>query len=415
MNRIVRRLPVWLVGVAVAAGGLVFAAPGTPAFACGGQAALASNGVALQASGVAGVSPVQVSGPGSVNLPAGGRAPFGIAVANTGGRFGGSIALEVRTSGPSVFPAMTVERAGHSGSTKTWTSLEEEGTPAARWFAVDGLSFHVGESSTEFRLGVRAAATGTRLRITAHVRDTAGTQVGATSFDVTVTDSAVLVRSTFPAELRRGDGYREFDVEVQNPSARTYHDVRAFLSLTGLGGKPMPREAGQLSSADIRLERRSGGAWHRLVVRPGCDPVFSAALAGPFDLEAGATRRLHLRIRLVGSPATKPHPALYYLDAGPVGNIDALGRLSGEFRIQPGQISPSPSPDPTPTRSTEAAPPTTAPAAPPTESTTPPRAAPASLPDTGTPIWPLAGGIALLLGGAAAALLATRLRHRARH
>jgi hypothetical protein len=415
MKRIVRRLPVWLVGVAIAAGGQVIATPGTPAFACGGQTALASDGVALQASRVAGASPVQVSGPGSVKLPAGGRAPFGITVANTGGRFGGSIALEVRTSAPSAFPAMTVERAGSSGSTKTWTSLEEEGTPAARWFAVDGLSFQVGESSTEFRLGVPAEAIGTRLRLTAHVRDTGGTQVGATNFAVTVTEAAVRVRSTFPAELRRGDGYREFDVEVQNPSAGTYHKVRTFLSLTGLTGKPIPREAGHLSSADIRLERRSGGAWRPLVVRPGCDPVFSAALAEPFDLEAGATRTLHLRIRLADAPATKPHPALYYLGAGPVGNVDALGSLSGEILIRPGQITPSPSPDPTPTRSTEAAPPTTAAAAPPTESTTPPMAAPASLPDTGTPIWPLVGGIALLLGGAAAALLAVRLRRRARY
>jgi hypothetical protein len=275
MNGTVRRLPGWLVGVAVAAAGLVIATPGTPAFACGEQAVVASGGGGVQLAGVAGVALVQVTGPGSVNVPAGGAALFSVTVDNAGRGFGGSVDLEVRTSGPSIFPSMTMELQGSAGNVVTWRRLAEEGTPGARWFTADGLSFHPGQTSEGFRLGVRPEALGSRLRITAHLRDTAGTQLGATTFDVTVTDAALRVRSTFPAELRRGAAYREFDVEVRNPSSRTYQGVRASLSLTGLTGKPTPREAGYLSPADIRLEHRSGGTWHRVVLRPGCDPVFS--------------------------------------------------------------------------------------------------------------------------------------------
>jgi hypothetical protein len=74
-----------------------------------------------------------------------------------------------------------------------------------------------------------------------------------------------------------------------------------------------------------------------LTVTSGCDPVSIAALGGPFDLQAGAGRTLHLRIRLADLPATKPLPADYYLDATPAGNIDAQGSLSGRFLIQPRQ------------------------------------------------------------------------------
>ena len=420
MNGTVRRMPGWLVGLAVAAAGMVVAAPGTPAYACGEQTWAASAGSAgLQRTAVAtGLPSVQVRGGGPVTVPAGGAAPFSVTVVNTGGRFTGSVDLEVRTSGPAGLPAITMELQVDGERTITWKRLAEEGTAGARWFTVRGLSFQAGESGPGFRIGVGPEALGQRLRIIAHVRDSAGRQVGATTFDATVTDAAVRVRGTFPAELRRGAAYREFDVEVHNSSTRTYHNVRATLTVTGLSDVPTPPEAGYLSVPDIRLERRDGGSWHRLVVHPGCDPAPSAALAEPFDLKPGATRTLHLRIRLADSPATKPHPASYWLDAGPAGNVDALGSLSGAFLIRPHQI-PTRSPDPTPTPSTEPAPTTMAPAPHPTATqppatATPPLAAPASLPDTGAPIWPLAGGIALLLGGTAAALLAARRRHPSR-
>jgi hypothetical protein len=411
-------MPGWLVGLAVAATGLVVAAPGTPAYACGEQTwAASADSAGLQRTAVAtGLPSVQVRGGGPFNVPAGGAAPFSVTVANTGGRFVGSIDLEVRTSGPSGLPAMTMELQVNGEHTITWKRLPEEGTPGARWFTLRGLSFQAGESGPGFRVGVGPEALGTRLRITAHVRDSAGRQAGATTFDATVTDAAVRVRGTFPAELQRGAAYREFEVEVHNPSTKTYHNVRATLAMTGLSEVPTPPEAGSLSVKDIRLERRDGGSWHRLVVVPGCDPTPSAALAEPFDLAAGATRTLHLHIRLADSPATKPHPATYSLDASPAGNVDALGSLSGAFLIRPRQLSPTRSPEPTPT--TEPAPTTTAPAPPPTATQppatdTPPLAAPARLPDTGPPIWPLAGGIALLLGGTATALLARR-RHLSR-
>jgi LPXTG-motif cell wall-anchored protein len=136
-------------------------------------------------------------------------------------------------------------------------------------------------------------------------------------------------------------------------------------------------------------------------------------LGEPFDLEAGASRTMHLRIRFENTPATKPHPALYYLYAGPAGNVDAQGSLNGDLVIRPGQIAPTKQPAPTPTRSTAPTPRTTAPATHPAATATAPTAAPASLPDTGPAIWPLAGGIALLLGGGGA-LVAARRRHGAR-
>jgi LPXTG-motif cell wall-anchored protein len=412
MSELACRIPVWLTGLAVAAAGLVLGTRGPPAFACDEQAVVASGG-GLQLAEAAAVSAVQVRNPGSVRVPAGGSATFPITVVNTGGRLSGSVNLEVRTSDQSTIPAMTVELADNSGDVKTWKALASEGTPGALWFTADGLSFQSGESGPEFRLGVRPKALGSRLRITAHVRDTAGRQVGATTFDVTVIDATVRVRGTFPAELRRGAAYREFDVEIHNPSTRTYHNVHASLGMTGLSAVPTPREAGDLSAPDIRLERRSGGTWHRLTVLPGCDPAPHAALAAPFDLEAGASRTLHLRIRLVDSPATKPHPASYSLYAGPAGNVDAEGSLSGEFLIRPRQLSLTDSPGPTPTRSTASTPPTTPPAADQPASTTPPTAAPAILPNTGPAVWPLAGGIALLLSGIGA-LVAARRRHLAR-
>jgi hypothetical protein len=418
MNGTVRKAPVWLIGVAVAAAGMVIATPAAPAFACPGEQTWAAPGGTaglLRTAVTTGLTSVRVRGGGPVNVPAGGAAPLTVTVVNTGGRFAGRIELEVRAGDPSGLPAVTMDLQVDGAQTVTWRRLAEEGTAGARWFTVPGLSFQAGEVSTGFRLGVRPEALGKRLRITAHVRDNGGREVGATAFDVTVTDAAIQVRGTFPAELRRGSSYREFDVEVHNLSTRTYHNVGVGLAMTGLSAVPTPPEAGSLSVPDIRLERRDGGSWRRLTVHPGCDPTPAAALAAPFDLAAGAARTLHLRIRLADSPATKPHPASYFLDAGPVGDVDAQGSLSGSFLIQPRQSAtnpPAPAPPPTTTQApqpTETQPPATS---------TPPLAAPANLPDTGRSIWPLAASIALVLGGTAVlggitALLAARRRQRA--
>ncbi len=270
MNRNVRKAPMWLIGVAVAAAGIVIAAPAAPALACpGDQAWAASGGKAglLRTAVTTGLTSVQVSGGGRVNVPAGGTAPLTVTVVNTGGRFAGRIDLEVRAGDASGLPAMTMELQVNSAQTVTWRRLAEEGTAGARWFTVPGLSFQAGEVSTGFRLGVRPEALAKRLRIIAHVRDNRGREAGATTFDAAVTDAAIQVRGTFPAGLRRGGAYREFDVEVHNPSTRTYHKVGAGLAMTGLSAVPAPPEAGSLSAPDIRLERRYGGSWHRLAVR----------------------------------------------------------------------------------------------------------------------------------------------------
>jgi hypothetical protein len=422
MNGTVRKLPVWWMGVVVAAAGMVIATPATPAFACPGEQTWAAPGGKaglLRTAVTTGLTSAEVRGGGPVNVPAGGTAPLTVTVLNTGGRFAGSIDLELRPGDPSGLPAVTMERQVDGEQTVTWRRLAEEGTAGARWFTVPGLSFQAGEVSTGFRLGVRPEALGKRLRITAHVRDNGGREVGATTFDATVTDAAIKVRGTFPAELRRGSAYREFDVQVHNPATKTYRNVGASLAMTGLSAAPTPPEAGSLSVPDIRLERRDGGSWHRLTVHPGCDPTPSAALTTPFDLAAGATRTLHLRIRLADSPATKPHPASYSLYAGPAGDIDAQGSLSGSFLIQPRQ-SATHSPAPT---GTQAAPPTTTQAPQPTETqppatSTPQLGAAANRPDTGPSIWLLAASIAAVVGGTAAlggaaALLAARLRRRA--
>jgi len=412
MNGTVRKTPVWLIGVAVAAAGMVIATPVATAFACPGEQALAASGGTaglLRTAVTSGLTSIQVRGGGPVNVPAGGAAPLTVTVVNTGSRFAGLIELEVRPSDPSGLPALTMELQVDGAQTVTWRRLAEEGTPGARWFTAPGLSFQAGEISTGFRLGVPPEALGKRLRITAHVRDNGGREVGATTFDATVTDAAIQVRGSFPAELRRGAAYREFDVKIHNPSTRTYHKVGAGLAMTGLSAVPTSPEAGSLSAPDIRLERRDGGSWHRLTVHPGCDPTPSAALAAPFDLAAGATRTLHLRIRLADSPATKPHPASYFLDAGPAGDLDAQGSLNGSFLIQPRQ-SATDAPEPAlPPATTQAPQPT---ATQPPATSTPPLAAPANLPDAGPSIWPLAASIALVLGGTAA-LLAARRRHRA--
>jgi hypothetical protein len=83
--------------------------------------------------------------------------------------------------------------------------------------------------------------------------------VGSIEIDAVVTDAALRVQTTFPTELRRGGAYQEFDVNVNNPSTITYHNVRALLSMTGLTGVPTGRDAGYLSFKDIQLENRSDG------------------------------------------------------------------------------------------------------------------------------------------------------------
>ena len=423
MNRTVCRLPGWLAGAALATAGLVVAAPGTPAYACGEQGIATPVGGSLHSTWAAGTSPVRVSGGGLVAVPAGGTAPLAVTVDNAGGGFRGSIVLEARTSGPAGLPGMTVEQSVDSATSRTWRRLPEEGTAGARWFTADGVNFHPGQRTEGFRLGVALAVPGSRLRITAHVRDQAAREVGATTFDVTVAGAALRVRTTFPAELRRGGTYREFFVEVRNPSAVTYRHVGASLSMTGLTGRPNPREAGYLAPDVIRVEHRTDGGWRHLAVRSGCDPVFTAALGEPFDLRPGASRTVHLRIRLESSPATKPLHASYSVSAAPAGNADAYGTVGGELLIRP-RLVPAPGPTggpkptgrPTPTGSSKPTDgawpvaPTTDPPPQPPAAALPPAAAPPGLPHTGAPVWPLAGVGAVVLLGGAGALVASRRR-----
>ena len=96
MNGTVRKLPIWWIGLAVAAAGMVIATPATPAFACpGDQTWTASDGKAglLRTAVTTGLTSVQVRGGGPVNVPAGGTAPLTVTVVNTGGRLAGSIDL----------------------------------------------------------------------------------------------------------------------------------------------------------------------------------------------------------------------------------------------------------------------------------------------------------------------------------
>jgi hypothetical protein len=399
-------------GVALAAAGLALVGPAAPAYACDGQGWTAPGVGVLQQSTT--VPPVEVRGSGAITLPAGGTGTFGITVVNRGAGFRGGVELQVRSATGAGLPALTMEVAGSGGSVKTWRSLAEEGTPGARWYAVDGLSFQSGESSPEFRLGVGADASGARLRIVARVRDAGGRDVGSATVDATVKDVGLRVRSTFPAQLRRADAYREFDVRVENPSART-RPVRAFLSMTGLAEKPLPPAAGHLVASDIRLERLVGGHWQRLEVHPGCDPSPWAQLGAGFDLPAGASRILHLRIRLADSPATLPHPVHYWLSATVAGEPESEATVSGDFVIRP-HLMPSPAPTvhvadaPRPAPSSSAVP-TSAPTADPPASAEPSlNAEPASLPDTGWPIWPLAVIGTLLLAAGGATLVAVRHR-----
>jgi hypothetical protein len=417
MNGIVRRLPGSVFAATVVAAGLAIAAPAAPAFACGEDESWArpgSSAALRQPVAAVRLGLVDVNGPGTFTVPAGGATAFSVTVANRGAGFRGSIELQVSARSAAGLPAMTMEVSGSRGTVKTWRRLAEEGTPGSRWYAVNGLNFQAGESGPEFRLGVKPEAYGARLRIAARVLDAAGRQVGSATGDVTVTDAALQVRTTFPAELRRGGAYREFDIQVRNPSTRTYRAVSSSLTLTALGVKPNPREAGYLSLADIRLERLSGGSWHRLVVHPGCDPSPWATAGPPFDLAAGASRTLHLRIRLAASPGTQTLIAHYWASAAVPRNGDAYASVGGTLLVRPRQVVPTTSAAPTqpdsPTGVDTSTAPTTQPAAAAPSSTPAPPAAtaPAGLPDTGPAIWPLAAGIALVVAGGAAALIARR-------
>ncbi len=429
MKDVVRRLPIWLAGLTVAAAGVLVAAPPASALGCGEQAVAGFSGGTAEAvrggtaevtSGVAAwSSPVQVTGPGSLAFPAGGATPFSVTVTNAGPGFTGRIQLQVTAKDPLSLPVTTMERSISSETVKTWKTLPADVAPGMRSFTADGLSFHTGEASTEFRVHVPLDALGRQLHVSARIQDAAGRLAGSTDIDATVTDAALRVHTTFPTQLRRGGTYREFDVDVGNPSTITYHNVRALLSMTGLTGVPTSREAGYLTFTDIQLENRSDGTWKRLTITVGCDPVSTAALGGPFDLRAGASRTLHLRIRLADSPATKPLAADYYLDATPAGHIDAQGSHSGRFLIQPRQTSTAGQGGMKPTTTAKPATaggPTASPTTPtgrPEASTGLPVDAASRLPDTGRPIWPLAGGAALLLGGVAALLYTRRRRHTA--
>ena len=131
MNGTVRKTPVWLIGVAVAAAGMVIATPVAPAFACPGEQALvASGGTAglLRTAVTSGLTSIQVRGGGPVNVPAGGAAPLTVTVVNTGSRFAGLIELEVRPSDPSGLPALTMELQVDGAQTVTWRRLAEVGT-----------------------------------------------------------------------------------------------------------------------------------------------------------------------------------------------------------------------------------------------------------------------------------------------
>jgi hypothetical protein len=411
MNRTVRTL----LSAAAVAGGLVIAAPAGPASACGDEGWTAAPTSALARQSVAErLAPVAVSGPGAIAVPAGGTGTFAVTVDNTGAGFRGDIELRVSTSGPAGLPAMTMEVAGSRGDTKTWRRLAAEGTPGSQWYAVRGLGFHTGEATTEFRLGVDQEAYGRTLRIVARVRDAAGPLVGTTTVDVTVTGAALQVRTSFPAELRRGGAYREFEVQVRNPSGGTYRSVTTTLSMTGLGPTPTPREAGYVDADVLRVEQRSGGGWQRVVVHPGCDPTPYARLGQPFDLAPGASRTLHLRIRITDSPATKLLLARWWMSAAVRGNPDASGSLTGDILIRPRLVVPRTPAVPPTSRPTAVPAPPASTAAPSATAAPPVVAAPVGLAETGPAIWPLVGvGGALLIAGGAT-LLAVRQRRVSR-
>jgi hypothetical protein len=426
MSTTKRGMAVWTAGTAAAAT-LVLAAPGTPALACGRPAppgaATGSAGTATSTEAPTDTGATQVTGPGPVDLPAGASARFAISFRNPDPAFSGRIALSVRATDTEVpRPSVTVEQADHSGVLIRWRQLSWEGAAGTLWFESGRLRFGTGVTSTEFRIGVPAdTAPGIQLRIGALVTDTAERPFGATSFLATVSEAPLQVRTTFPASLRRGDGFRPFDIVVRNPSDTTRHRARVHLTVTGLTGTPVPRTAGTVTANDLMLEGRIGGRWLPIPLHPGCDPVYSATLTELPDLAPGASQVLRLRLRIADSPATTPHPALYYATARETGarpdGPDTSGHLEGSFLIRPHRIAPRQPPTQPATQqktrpTTEAPTPVPTPSADPTAGTDAPAPAATRLADTGTSAWPLVGGLTLGLGGLGALAILLALRRR---
>jgi hypothetical protein len=423
-----RGMAVWTAGTAAAAT-LVLAAPVPPALACGGPAPPgAATGSADTTTGTRAPTDsgtTQVIGPRSLDLPAGAAARFAITFRNPDPAFSGTIALSVRATDSDVpRPPVTVEQADPSGALIRWRQLSAEGAAGTLWFESGRLRFGTGMTSTEFRIGVPAeTAPGARLQIDALVKNTRGV-LGATGFPATVTEAPLQVRTTFPASLRRGDGYRPFDIVVRNPSDTKRHRVRVNLAVTPLAGTPVPRTAGSLTPSDIVLEGRIGGRWLPIPLHPGCDPVYSATLTELPDLAPGASQFLRLRLRIADSPATTPHPALYYVTAHETGarpdGPDTSGHVDGSFLIRPHRTTPAgppsqpstqPATQPKTRPTTEAPAPVPTPSGP-TAGTDAPAPAATRLADTGPSAWPLVAGLTLgLCGlGALATLLALRRR-----
>jgi hypothetical protein len=160
-------------------------------------------------------------------------------------------------------------------------------------------------------------------------------------------------------------------------------------------------------ASDIRLERAAGSGWERLDVRTGCDPTYFAQLSRPFELAAGESRTLRLRIGLADSAATAPHPAHYWVSAVESRNVDSLVEVAGDLLIRPHRLVGA-APTPQPVVPAASAAPANRPV--PTASAEPAATQPVALPDSGPPIWPFALGSVLLVTAGTALTEAVRRR-----
>jgi hypothetical protein len=352
---------------------------------------------------------LQVSAASSVQLRAGGATPLAVTVGNTGDRALGVMLLLVSGRDDLGIPSVEVDISDPRGR---WTPVPADHGMGKVGFTAAGLAFQTGESTSGFRVRVPLGSLGRRLHIAVSVQDRAGALLGSTGIEATVIDAAPRVSTTFPGQLRRGAAYREFDIDVRNPSTVTYRAARASISLTGLIDAPQRPGSGHLSAPDIRIEQLTGGRWTRLPVLPGSDPVATATLRTPGpDLQPGTNWHTHLRIRVLGSPATAPLLADYFLTAGPVGNTSDL---SGRLVIQPRLTSGSGA-TPTPTASSPATPapatPTASSPATPTPATPTDAAPPAPAGHGGPPaalLPAIAGALGLLLTGAGVLIARSR-------
>jgi hypothetical protein len=404
-NRVARRLPAWL-AVPVMATGIVTATPAMSAFACGAETTayrvdqstvVAAPAAAARAGST--VPAVQVSGPGSLVLPAGTATPFAITVTNSGATFAGRIWFEVSGGDDLGKPGITMEMSPAGGG---WKTLPDEGAMGRRYFTADDLTFQTGESSFGFRVTVAAARE--RLGFRAELQGPTG-QTASTGFSARVTEAEPAkprVRTTFPAKLERGGPWSEFGVTVGNPSTTTYNKLKVHLNLTALAQAPR-KGRGYLAARDVRLEQRVGGTWQRVALHDGdCDPGVSATLSGPSDLRPGASRNLKLRIRLADSTPKALRAGTYSLPVT-VQEIDDAGAIAGRFVIEPrrapaGGSQPPGASKPKPTTTSS-----------PAGSNRPPVAEPTKLAHTGAVLLPLVGGAVLLLGGIGVLVY---LRHR---